>query len=133
MKNHLNAFQSILNQLATMKMVVDDEMQASLLLCSLLDNWVTFVVTISNSIPNGALSMEIVKENLFNEKTKMKVYDTKNAYILITKSKWRNKNRGQKAYDKFEGRSQSKDKIKCFHLVEKNGIWKGIVEFGKEN
>ena len=35
MKNHLNVFQSIINQLASMKMVIDDEMQASLLFCSL--------------------------------------------------------------------------------------------------
>ena len=34
MKDHLNAFQSIVNWLTTMKMVMDDEIQASLLLCS---------------------------------------------------------------------------------------------------
>ena len=46
MTNHLNAFQSIVNQLIAMKMVIDDEMQASLLLCSLPDSQETFVVTI---------------------------------------------------------------------------------------
>lgn len=43
------------------------KMQASLLLCSLLDSWETFVGTISNFVPNGALSMNLVKGNLFNE------------------------------------------------------------------
>ena len=38
MIDHLNAFQSIVNQLDAMKMVMDDEMQAFLLLCSLPDN-----------------------------------------------------------------------------------------------
>ena len=42
-------FFSIVNQLDATKMVLDDEMQASLLLCSLPDNWETFFVTISNS------------------------------------------------------------------------------------
>ena len=34
MTDHLNSFQSIVHQLVAMKMVIDDEMQASLLLCS---------------------------------------------------------------------------------------------------
>ena len=36
-------------------------------------------MTISNSNPNGALSMELVKGNLFNEVTRRKVYETENA------------------------------------------------------
>ena len=59
MKNHLNAFQSIVYQLTAMKMVMDDEMQASLLLCLLLDSWETFVITISNFVLNGALFTEL--------------------------------------------------------------------------
>ena len=59
MTNHLNAFQSIVNQLVSMRMIMDDEMQASLLLCLLLDSWETFVITISNFVLNGALSMEL--------------------------------------------------------------------------
>ena len=35
---HLSDFQSLVNQLATMKMVLDDEFQALLLLSSLPDN-----------------------------------------------------------------------------------------------
>ena len=38
MTDHLNAFQSIVNQLVAMKMVMHDEMQGSLLLCSLPDS-----------------------------------------------------------------------------------------------
>ena len=77
MTYHLNAFQSIVNQLATMKTVMDDEMQTSLLLCSLPNRLETFVVTISNSIPNGPLTMDLVKGNLFNEETRKKAYETK--------------------------------------------------------
>ena len=87
MIDHLNAFQSIVNQLATMKMVMDDEMQTSLLLCSLLDSWETFVVTISNSVPNGAFTIKLVKGDLFNEETRRKVYTTENAQAFITESR----------------------------------------------
>ena len=84
MTDHLNAFQSIVNQLVAMKMLMDDEMQASLLLCSLPNSQKTFVVTISNSIPNGALFMELMKGNLFDEETRRKGYNTENAQTLIT-------------------------------------------------
>ena len=34
-------------------------------------------MTISNFVSNGALSMELMKGNLFNEKTKRKAYEQK--------------------------------------------------------
>ena len=51
-------------------------------------------MTISNSTPNGALSIELMKGNLFNEKTRRKAYDTENARALIIESKERNKDKG---------------------------------------
>ena len=51
MMDHLNVFQGMVNHLPPMKIVMDDEMQASLLLCSLLaDSWENFIMTIDNSI-----------------------------------------------------------------------------------
>ncbi|KAA8524670.1 hypothetical protein F0562_011093 [Nyssa sinensis] len=50
--DHLNEFQSVVNQLATMKMVIEDELQALLLLSSLPNSWETLVVTMSNSAPD---------------------------------------------------------------------------------
>ena len=64
---HLNDFQGLINQLATMNMVLDDELQALLLLSSLLDSWKTLVVSISNSSPNGVLIIDMVKDRMFNE------------------------------------------------------------------
>ena len=55
-----------------MKMNIDDEMQASLLLSSLLDSWETLVVIVSNSTLNGILTMENVKDSLLNEESRMK-------------------------------------------------------------
>ena len=56
-----------MNKLVAMKMNIDDEMQASLLLNSLPSSWDTLVVTISNSTPNEILTMESVKDSLLNE------------------------------------------------------------------
>ena len=55
--------------------------------------------------------MELVKGNLFNEETKIKPY----AQIHMIESRGRKKNKGQKGHKKFKRKSQSKDKIKCFH------------------
>ena len=67
---HLSDFQSLINQLATMKMVLDDEFQALLLLSSLPDSWETLVVSLSNSTPNGKLTLGTVKDSMFNEEVK---------------------------------------------------------------
>ena len=61
-----------MNKLVTMKMNIDDEMQASILLSSLLDSWETLVVRVSNSTLNGILTMEGVKDSLLNEETRRK-------------------------------------------------------------
>ena len=54
-----------------MKMVMDGEILASFFPII----WETFVVTIHNFVPNGALSMESLE----------KVYEPKYAQVLITK------------------------------------------------
>lgn len=69
---HLNEMQSIVNQLASMEMVLDDELQALLLLSSLPESWETLVVSLSNSSPNGKLTMSQVTSNLFNEEVRRK-------------------------------------------------------------
>ena len=64
MVEHISSFQGIMN--------IDDEMQASLLLISLPDSWETLVVIVSNSTPNGILTMESVKDSLLNEEARRK-------------------------------------------------------------
>ncbi|KAA8526119.1 hypothetical protein F0562_007781 [Nyssa sinensis] len=82
--DHLNEFQSVVNQLATMKMVIEDELQALLLLSSLLDSWETLVVTMRNSAPDGKLSMGQVSSSLFNEETRRKLAGTGQCFKLLS-------------------------------------------------
>ena len=69
---HISEFQDLVNKMVTMKLVIDDELQVLLLLNSLLDNWETLVVSLSNSAPNGVLQLAMLKDSLLNEETKRK-------------------------------------------------------------
>ena len=55
-----------------MKMILDDEFQALLLLSSLPDSWETLVVSVSNSARSGTLTLDMVKDNKFNEEFRRK-------------------------------------------------------------
>lgn len=55
--DHLNEFQSVVKQLATMKMMLDDGIQALLLLSSLFDSWETLVIVVSNATTDGIVTM----------------------------------------------------------------------------
>jgi hypothetical protein len=69
---HLSNFQGLLNYLSTMKLALDDEVQALLVLSSLPDSWKTLVVSLSNSALNGVITMGMVKDSMFNEEAKRK-------------------------------------------------------------
>lgn len=73
MTEHLANFQNIINQLATMSMVLENELQALLLLSSLPDGWETFVMTVSDFAANGVLSVDFVKDSMQNEETRKKI------------------------------------------------------------
>lgn len=55
-----------------MKVVFDDEMQALFLLGSLPDSRETLAVSVTNSAPDGVLSMNQVKSALLSEETRRK-------------------------------------------------------------
>ena len=72
MVEHIGFYKGIVNKLVSMKMNIDDKMQISLLLSSLPDSWRTLMVTVSNSSPNGVLTMRSVKNNLLNKESRGK-------------------------------------------------------------
>ncbi|KZV07155.1 hypothetical protein F511_45364 [Dorcoceras hygrometricum] len=59
---HTSEYQSLVNQLSSVEMPLGDEMQALLLLSSLPDSWETLVVSLSNSAPDGKLTMSMIKD-----------------------------------------------------------------------
>lgn len=64
---HLNETQSIMNQLTFMKMILDNKLQSLLLLSLLPDSWETSVVSLSNSAPDGIISVSQFTNSLLNE------------------------------------------------------------------
>lgn len=61
MVEHLSKFLNMVNQLAMMKMALDEELQALPLLSFLPDSWETLVVSLSNSSPEDSIALAIVK------------------------------------------------------------------------
>ena len=73
MAEHINAFQGLMNQTASLEVRLVDEVLALLLLGSLPDSWETLVVTLGNTEPQGKhLSLEQVKSSLLNEEAHRK-------------------------------------------------------------
>ncbi|GFY85303.1 hypothetical protein Acr_04g0000410 [Actinidia rufa] len=67
---HTSEFQNLVNQLTSVDLQFDDEMQALLLLSSLLESWEILVISLSNSAPNEKLTMSMVMDALFNEEAR---------------------------------------------------------------
>ena len=86
---HLNNFQELLNELSTMKLELDDEVQALLLLSSLPNSWETLVVSLSNSAPNGVINVNMVKDNMFNEEVRRKELGISSNTESLVIERWR--------------------------------------------
>ncbi|GFS42112.1 hypothetical protein Acr_00g0078160 [Actinidia rufa] len=69
-------FQNLVNQLTSVDLQFDDEMQALLLLSSLLESWETFVIFLSNLAPNRKLTTSMVMDALFNEEAQRREMGT---------------------------------------------------------
>ena len=57
---HTSEFQELVDPLTTMKIILDDELQALFLLSSLPDSWETLVVLVNNSAPNEKLTLDML-------------------------------------------------------------------------
>ena len=115
---HLSDFQDLVNQLVAMKLVLDDELQALLLLSSLPESWETLVVSLSNSAPDGALTLSQVKDSMFNEETRRKDMGSSSSQALVTENRGRSKSKGRSNKSKDRSQSQPQRKFKCFHCGE---------------
>lgn len=132
MAEHMNEFQGIVNQLTNVSMTIEDEVQALLLLSSLPDSWETLVISLSNSAPNGKLTLDMVKDSLFNEEARRKEFASTNnqTEAHIVESRGRPIFRSSQSQDKSRGRSKSKKRFTCFychkagHKQSECRIWK---------
>ena len=119
MSEHLSDFQGLINQATTLNLNLDDEVQALLLFSSLPDSWETMVVSVSNSAPNGVLTMAIAKDALLNEELRRKEQGIETgSQALVTEKqgrKGRSKSREPRNRDRSRGSSKSRRDVKCFY------------------
>ena len=121
---HLSDFQGLINLLTNMKMVIDDELQALMLLSYLPDSWDTLIVSLSNSAPQGVLTLDIVKDSMFNEEARRKEQGVvAESEALVSEYRGRTNNRKFHRRDKskgrsrdgLRGRSKTRKDLECYH------------------
>ncbi|KAF7131933.1 hypothetical protein RHSIM_Rhsim09G0133900 [Rhododendron simsii] len=128
---HMSDFQGLINQLSTMKLVLDEELQALLLLSSLPDSWETLVVTISNSALSGMITMDMVKDGMFNEEARRKEQGTLvDTEALVVQNRGRSRTRnsgGDRNKSKDRSRSKSRGKKSSTVYLMQAKLSKGEV------
>lgn len=136
---HLSSFQELINRLTNAKIAFDDEIQALLLLSSLPDSWETLVISLNNSAPGGKLSLDVIKESLFNEEARRQEQGISgHSEALVTEERGRSATRKSntkrdKSGDKYRGRSKSKSRkdVTCYHC-NKPGHFRSECRFLKK-
>jgi len=123
--DHVNDFQGVLDQLSGMGIKFEDEVLGLWLLNTLPDSWETFRVSLTNSAPNSAVTMEYVKSGILNEEARRRSQDTSTSTsqsdILVTDYRGRNKQKGQKGRD-----------IECHYCGKKGHIKKYCFKFKRD-
>ena len=66
MTENLNKFNIITSQFSSVKIILDDEIRAILLLCSMPNSWENLIIVINNSTPIGTLKFDDVNSSLMN-------------------------------------------------------------------
>lgn len=117
MIEHLNTFKGIVNQLTKADMKIDDELQTLLLLSSLPESWDTLVVTLSNSTPDGKLSLDTITDSLLNEESRRKERGmSSHSEANVVENRGRSEHRSKGSRGKSRGRSKSRPRgLTCFY------------------
>ena len=126
---HLNAFNTVVSQLASVDIKILDEDKCISLLCSLPDSWDSLVIVIGSNAT--ALHFDEIVSALLIEEMRLKNMDNQNGDALSVRgrSQNRNKNKSSSGRSKSRGRSKSPGKPTkvCAGNVERKDTSEGIV------
>lgn len=137
--DHLNEFQGIVDQLSGMGVNFDDEVLALMVLASLPDSWETLKISLTNSAPNGVVTMELVKSGVLNEEMRRRSQGTSSSHseVLATTNRGRSQSKGPRRKDKSRDTSRGKTNkfanVECYHCHRKGHIKKFCRLRKKEN
>ncbi|GJZ81343.1 putative RNA-directed DNA polymerase [Tanacetum coccineum] len=136
MKKGKVEFKGIINQLAGMGIKFEDEIQGLWLLGALPDTWETFRTSLSNSAPDGVITMELAKGSILNEEMRRKSQGSSSqSDVLVTERRGRSQSRGPSNKGNHRS-SSSKGKfadVKCYHCHKKGHTMKFCRQLKKEN
>ncbi|MCO5608014.1 hypothetical protein L7F22_062217 [Adiantum nelumboides] len=135
MNAHLNEFNTIFSQLATQKIIFEDNVKLMFLLVTLPESWDTFRTAISNSVPADELTSTNVKSSLLTEEINQKNNaGSKSSSAMVVRGRTMEKhkfNRG-KSRSKFHASTSKKD-VECFHCGRKDHYKKDCYKWKREN
>lgn len=81
-------------------MELEDEIHALCLNSSLSNSWEN-LVSLSNSTPDGVLTLKMMKENMLNEEKRRKELGLyTQSQVLVSKKQGRSKSKNSKSHDK---------------------------------
>jgi hypothetical protein len=94
--DHLNEFNTVTNQLSSVKVDFDDEVRALLILCSLPERWNDLVMAVSNSIfGSNTLKFDDVVGVILSEEMRQKNTGETSGDALNMENRGRQKDRGK--------------------------------------
>eukprot|EP00253_Pinus_taeda_P017310 PITA_17310 len=95
---HLNAFNVVVSQLASVDIKISDEDKCISLLCSLLDSWNSLVIAIGNNATT--LQFDEIVSSLLTEEMRQKNMESQNGDALSVRARCQNRNK--KKFIKWE-------------------------------
>ena len=111
---HLNVFNTLICQLSSMDVKIDDEDKAVDLLCTLLESWGQVVSSISLSTTDTLEFDNVVGALLSEELRKKTSLETSSPKALVVKG--RSKEKREKSRGTFRSRSKGrKSKLECWY------------------
>ena len=111
--DHLNVFNTLIFQLSSMDVKIDDEDKAINLICTLPKSWGQFVSSISLSTTHTLEFDNVVGALLYEElRNKSSLAKTSSPEALVVRG--RSKEKGEKSRDNSRSKSKGrKSKLKC--------------------
>jgi hypothetical protein len=110
--DHLNEFNTVTNQLSSVKVDFDDEVRALLILCSLPESWSGLVMAVSNSVSgSNTLKFDDVVGVILSKEMRQKSTGETSGNALNMENRGRQKDRGKGSMNRVntsKGRSKSR-------------------------